>query len=231
MPSVEPHIVPLGDGAAVVRLGAAGDPATSARVRAFAGALKHRVLAGVTEYVPAYATVTVFYDPLVRGFTELAAELAELARQAATGPAPPGRELVVPVCYGGELGPDLGFVAAYCGLREDEVVALHAGASYRVALVGFVGGFPYLEGLPARLAVPRLDHPRPYVAPGSVALAGRQAGIYTLGSPGGWRLIGRTPLVLFDATRSEPAAFEVGDRVRFEPIGLDDYERLAGGRP
>lgn len=230
MPPAFPHIAPLGDRAVVARLGARADDATLERVVALSAALDKEPPRGMTEYVPAYATVTVFYDPAATGYGELRAALASLcARAPAAGPAS-GDTVVVPVCYGGELGPDLAFVAAHTGLSQDEVVELHAGATYRVVMVGFLGGFPYLSGLPARLCVPRLERPRPAVPAGSVAIAGEQAGIYPLQAPGGWRVIGRTPRALFDPARPEPAVLKVGDRVRFEPIGPADFERLAGGK-
>ena len=140
----------------------------------------------------------------------------------------PARIVEIPVCYGGEYGPDIGDVAARAGLGEGAVAARHAAASYRVAMLGFSPGFPFLLGLPPELACPRRDTPRASVPAGSVGIAGAQTGVYPLESPGGWRIIGRTPLALFDVLREPPALLQPGDRVRFVAISSDEFERMRG---
>ena len=138
----------------------------------------------------------------------------------------PSRVVEIPVCYGGEFGEDLSFVAARAGLSVDDVIARHAAASYRVAMLGFSPGFPFLLGLPPELACARRDTPRRAVAAGSVGIAGGQTGVYPVESPGGWQLIGRTPLALFDAQGDPPALLQPGDGVRFVAIAEAEFERM-----
>ena len=230
----------LGDSALRLEIGEVPDAATHERVQAACAALEVAALPGVVELVPAYTTVTLHYDPVAVAAAgapdhEVAAWLArrveEVAARAGQGSVPAGREVVVPVCYGGDFGPDLARVAAHAGLSEEEVVRRHARAEYRVALVGFSPGFPYLLGLPPELATPRHARPRTEVPAGSVAIAGVQTGIYPLASPGGWNLIGRTSFRLFDPHATPPAALQVGDRVRFRPVDRVEFLRGAGAAP
>jgi inhibitor of KinA len=175
--------------------------------------------AAIVDLHPAYATLLIRYDPLRCDPDALAREIARRASSLSGRPEPKSRTFEIPVRYGGEHGPDLAEVARATGLREDEVVALHAGAEYDVRFVGFSPGFPYLAGLPERLRTPRRAAPRGKVPAGSVAIAGAQAGIYPFGSPGGWNIIGRTDFVLFDPTREAGATLAPGDRIRFLAAG------------
>ncbi|HJU25447.1 MAG TPA: 5-oxoprolinase subunit PxpB [Rhodanobacteraceae bacterium] len=154
-------------------------------------------------------------------------QAARIRVTAATA-KPPGRPIEIPVCYGGEYGPDLDAVAAHAGLAPDEVVARHTAAEYTVAMIGFAPGFPYLLGLDAALAMPRRRDPRTRVPAGSVAIGGAQTGIYPHELPGGWQLIGRTPLALFDPQREPPCLLAPGDRLRFRAIRVDEFEIVAG---
>ena len=171
--------------------------------------------AGVSDLHPAYATLLVRFDPLSVDAAALVGEIERRLAGLGGRPAETPRVWEVPVRYGGAEGPDLPEVAAATGLGEDEVVARHAAAHYEVCFLGFTPGFPYLAGLPDALTTARRATPRRTVAAGSVAIAGRQAGIYPIDSPGGWNVIGRTDLVLFDAARQPPARMRPGDRVRF----------------
>jgi KipI family sensor histidine kinase inhibitor len=177
-------------------------------------AVRRSTLADVVEVVPAARTVLVAVRPGSGGLEAVRSLLDGGPADAAA--APTGREVILPVTYD---GPDLPLVASTAGVSVDEVVALHTGASYMVAFCGFAAGFGYLTGLPAALRQPRLDSPRPSVPAGSVGIAGEFTGAYPRSSPGGWRLLGRTPAVLFDARRSRPALLAPGDRVRFEARG------------
>ena len=172
---------------------------------------------GILNFHPAYSSVLVDFDPRLRGFAELEALLRELAA-AGNGADAIERMVEIPVRYGGEYGPDLEDVARHTGLSAARVVELHSSAGYLVHFLGFSPGFPYLGGLPAELATPRLAAPRKLVPGGSVAIGGSQTGVYPVDSPGGWRIIGRTPLRLFDAEASPPALLAMGDSVRFRPI-------------
>jgi len=228
-------IAPLGDSAAVVVLGDTADAATVAAAQALASALEANPITGLDECVPANASVTVYFAP-VRIPGEGGAPAYERVREwieqraAAAGAAENvlGRLLTIPVCYGGDHGPDLEAVGAAHGLSPAEVVALHQGAEYFVSAIGFTPGFPYLSGLPEGLHTPRRSTPRSRVPAGSVAIGGTQCGVYPFESPGGWHLIGRTPWRLFDPYLRPPALLHLGDRVRFQPIATAEFESRQG---
>jgi KipI family sensor histidine kinase inhibitor len=185
------------------------------RVRAALHALQREPITWVTNLHPAYASVLVSFDPVVAARQRVETEVARRVRHADTAALPEPALVEIPVRYGGEWGPDLPDVAAACGLTPAEVVREHSRAEYVVYFLGFSPGFPYLGGLPPRIAVPRRASPRTRVPAGSVAIGGNQTGVYPLASPGGWQLIGRTPLALFDPGRTPPALLAAGDRVRF----------------
>ncbi|MFI5357701.1 MAG: 5-oxoprolinase subunit PxpB [Opitutales bacterium] len=218
------HIAPMGDSAVVIELGNVIKETTLARVRALAIALSHEPPAGVFDVVPAFTSVTVFYDlPLTMGLEALCAELKVRAERVKPLKRKAVRTITIPVCYGGEFGPDLAAVAAHAKLSEEAVVARHAGSHYLVHAVGFTPGFPYLGGLPEELHTPRQAAPRTRVPAGSVGIGGALTGIYPLESPGGWNLIGRTPLALFRAGEAEPALLRVADRVKFKPMTPEEF--------
>lgn len=219
-------ITPLGDCAFVVELAdKIGDDAL-ARVQALLRALEQAAPQGTVEVVPSFTTVAVFYDPAkIENVDTLRNELvARVPKRVRKDDKAATREIVIPVCYGGEFGPDLAEVAQHAGLSEAEAVALHHGALYRVHAVGFAPGFPYLAGLQEKLHMPRRDTPRTGVPAGSVGIGGAQTGIYPLATPGGWQLIGRTPLRLFrPEDEVEAALLHPGDRVRFQPISSEEF--------
>lgn len=173
---------------------------------------------GILNLHPAYTSVLVDFDPRRRSHQQMADLIREHVAFHQHEAPPPPRHVEIPVRYGGEFGPDLGDVAGHTGLSEERVIELHAAAEYLVYFVGFSTCFPYLGGLPPELATPRLSAPRKHVPVGSVAIGGPQAGIYPLASPGGWRLIGRTTLPLFDPSASPPPLLRMGDRIRFVPV-------------
>ena len=231
-------LYPLGDAAVVLEFGQVIAPATHRLIQAFANVLARHPPPGLREVVPAFATLTVYYDPLVlfelggaSPYEHIANVLRLLlpAAQAAAADYVPGPLVEIPVCYGGELGPDLGLVASHAQLAAEEVVARHAQPDYLVHMVGFAPGFPYLGGLDGRLATPRRAQPRALVPAGAVGIAGAQTGIYSLPTPGGWQLIGRTPLRLFDPGRARPSLLQAGDRLRFVPISEAEFQRLSHG--
>ena len=221
------RIVPAGDAALVVEFEERIDPEVNARAIAMADAMQAAALAGVRDVVPTYRSVAVFFDPLRTDYDALVAAIErEAARPVADAAA--GREPIrIPVCYGGDLGPDLPSVAAFARLSEPQVVELHAAMTYRVFMVGFVAGFAYMGIVDARIAAPRHSTPRVRVPLGSVGIAGTQTGIYPAETPGGWQLIGRTPVKPFDPSRAEPFLLKAGDAVQFTPIDRAEYERLA----
>ncbi len=226
---VPARLVLAGDAAVLVELGETIDPRLNARVHALARALAGQP--GLLDVAPAYASLLVTYDPAALDYATVAARLRAALAALPARPALAGRRRRVPVAYGGEYGPDLPTVARRLGLSEDEVVHLHASRTYRVYMSGFAPGYSYLGELPERLALPRLATPRPSVPAGSVAIAGRQTGIYGVSTPGGWHILGRTPLRLFDPTRDPPCYLAAGDRVRFVPIDAARFARLAARQP
>lgn len=223
----------LGDSAVVVALGSGIDESALPRVRALTALLGQNRLAGIVDILPAYATVTVFYDPAglpgggARPYDQVCRFITERARslesEAKKKSATAARLVEIPVCYGGEHGPDLEEVAEHCGLKPDEVVAKHRGTEYLVHAIGFAPGFPYLGRLPEVLQTPRRATPRVSVPAGSVGIGGAQTGIYPLTTPGGWQIIGRTPVPLFRLGDPEPALLRVGDRVKFRVITPEEF--------
>jgi len=243
------EITPLGDSALLIRVAESFDDATIDvlnKVLATKHALEAAQIPGVVEVAPAYTTVALFCDPVraidagavvedVFGWFEqriqqalksVAAPKAFGADRGRAGDNVPGyNSIEVPVCYDQEFAFDLDEVARNAGVHLKEVVDLHCGADYRVHCVGFTPGFPFLGGLPRQLATPRRDVPRKEIPAGSVAIGGRQTGIYPIKSPGGWNVIGRTPLQLFDPQKDPPVLLRAGDRVRFRSITREEFER------
>jgi KipI family sensor histidine kinase inhibitor len=213
----------FGDAALLIELG------NPDRAQALAAALRTDPIDGVTGLVPGLETLLVELDPLAVDAREVADTLEERIPRLATS-APRGRVRIVPVVYGGDFGRDIADVAGLCGMSEAEVVERHAAAELRVLFDGFAPGFAYLGGLPPELEVPRLGTPRTRTPAGSVAIAGSMSGIYPAELPGGWRVIGRTPALLFDAHRDPPAYLVPGDSVRFAPIDPAEWEANAGAQ-
>lgn len=196
------------------------------RVRALEFLIQQKALTGVVETVPSFGALLVYYDPLVVDYASLCAAIRELAPQAESAVLPPARTVELPCCYDPELGVDLAAVAERRGLSADEVVTHHAGGAYLVYFIGFTPGLPYMGGLPEALHVPRLETPRTKVAAGSVGIGGAQCCIYSVDSPGGYWILGRTPLRLYDPGAAQPILLKPGDRVRFRPIALAEFETI-----
>jgi len=223
----KPRLRPVGDRGLLIEYGDAIAPEINLKVRVMALALEQARPPGLVEVIPTYRSLLAIYDPLCTDVTRLAGAVETLEGRLEELEMPQPRTVGIPVCYGGEFGPDIEFVATTHGLTEDDVVQLHASATYQIYMIGFTPGFPYLGGLPAELHTPRLESPRPLVKPGSVGIANNQTGIYPVESPGGWRIIGRTPLNLFDPTREQPFLYTAGDFIRFVPISRKGYEQIA----
>ena len=224
------RLLPLGDAGVVVEFG--GDEisdAANGAVLALRRAVEASRPEGIVEVVPSYRSLLVVYDPLRSSLAQVRDALTRLGARAGPQGPPPGRRIEIPVAYGGVHGPDLAAVAREVGLDESEVIAQHAGREYRVYMLGFAPGHPYMGTLPPTLRVSRLASPRLRVPGRSVAIAGLQAGIYSIAGPGGWRLIGRTPLRIYDPARPDPFRLDAGDRVRFLPISASEYARRDPG--
>ena len=220
------EIVPLGDGALIIRLGNTIHPAVQRRIRELLSDLVRRRIPGIVEIVPAYTTVAIYYDILEWSFCNLKHELCELISHREEAPDVDLRLVEIPVCYGGEFGPDLEFVAQYNSLTPDDVIEIHSSADYLVYMIGFAPGFPYLGGMSDRIATPRRDSPRLKIPAGSVGIAGRQTGVYPIETPGGWQLIGRTPIELFCPKVDPPTLVHAGDKIRFKPIPQHEFAEM-----
>ena len=227
----------LGDRALLLLFGDSIDRDLNNRVHRAARHVHAAHIPGVTEIVPGYASLCIHYDPASLGVPGVASRDAlveSLCRSIGDDSNSQGAadsldapEIEIPVCYGGRFGPDLREVARHAGIDEADVIALHAAGAYRVAMIGFAPGFPYLLGLDPRLQAPRLAQPRTRVPAGAVAIGGAQTGIYPRELPGGWRIIGQTPLVLFDAGRATPALLSPGQRVHFRAIDAQGFAKLS----
>ncbi len=215
-----------GDSAVTVEFGSVICPEIHQKIRAFQLALEQAGIEGITETVPAYCSLLVCYRPEKIRFAELKQRLEEVLAAADSLPLPPPLAVEIPVLYGGEMGPDLGYVAESHGLTEEEVIQIHSSQDYLIYMLGFVAGFPYLGGMDQRIATPRLETPRLRIEGGSVGIAGEQTGIYPVASPGGWRLIGRTPVKLYDAARRQPVLLEAGQYIRFRPVSEAEYREI-----
>lgn len=187
--------------------------------------LTHR-LKPIRNLHPGYNSVLVSFDPLVTSHSELE-EIIRNLLQRDINVIPKSRTVEIPTCYGGEYGPDLDDVSKHCKLSNEVVIRIHSSTEYMVYFLGFSPGFPYLGGMPPQISVPRLAVPRTKVPAGSVAIGGNQTGIYPISSPGGWRIVGRTPIKLFDPRKDAPTLLHIGDRVRFVPIKETDFQRLS----
>jgi KipI family sensor histidine kinase inhibitor len=223
----EPRLIPAGDLAVSVELGDEISREASARVLTLERLVAEARIPGVVETMPSFRALLVQYDPLVLPWAVLEARLRALLPQLASASPPPGRRVELPCAYGGAHGPDLEEVARRLDLEPGEVVSLHAGAEHYVYFIGFTPGLPYMAGQPARLTIPRLDRPRVKTPPGSVAIGGTQTAIYPVESPGGFWILGRTPLRLYDPGAPDPILLRPGDRVRFRPIDADEFQAIA----
>jgi inhibitor of KinA len=213
-----PRFRPMGDRSFLVELGEKISPDINRRVQQLMQQIEQARLPGVRELAPGYRSLLVSFDPLAIAPAELKARITEIDAQRSSIGLPQAKLLSVPVFYGGQQGPDLDWVAGHLGLSAEEVIRLHTETVYRVYMIGFTPGYPYLGELPATLAVPRRSTPRTHVPKGSVGIAQRQTGIYPVESPGGWQIIGWTPIELFDPHRPLPSLLEMGDRVKFEAV-------------
>ncbi len=223
------RFVPAGDSVLVIEGPERLDAEINRQVIHLAAALKRRGLRGVRDVVPSFRSLAVYFDPFLITRAALEAWAVRELERASSGEAVAPRPTIhVPVCYGGEYGPDLGVVAARAGLAEEEVIRLHTARVYRVYMLGFLPGFAYLAAVDERIATPRRPSPRVRVPAGSVGIAGVQTGVYPTESPGGWQLIGRTPLCPFDSERAEPFLFAAGDNVQFYQVTPAQYLQIGG---
>ena len=214
------------DDSIVIRFPEEISPEIAAKVRQTKQALQMAGLDWVSDIVPSYCEVLVTYDMKRVGPTAALAELKAIVDDATSSAASKPHLVRIPVCYGGDFGPDMCFVTEHTRISEDELIKIHSAPRYLIYMIGFTIGFPYLGGMDDRLVVPRLEVPRQKVPAGSVGIAGKQTGIYSLDTPGGWRIIGRSPIKLVDITRMPPAVLSAGDYLQFYPIDRAEFERI-----
>ncbi|MDW7672319.1 MAG: 5-oxoprolinase subunit PxpB [Bacillota bacterium] len=219
-------ILTAGDSAVVMEFGNEISEAISSRVRAMQLVLEKKAVNGITELVPTYRSLMIHYNPRIMPYKDLCDQLKLLAEQLEDMELPAPEVIEIPTLYGGESGPDLGTVARHNHLTAEEVIEIHSSRDYLIYMLGFTPGFPYLGGMDSRIATPRLANPRTKIKGGSVGIAGSQTGIYSIDSPGGWQIIGWTPVPLFEATAQNPFLLKAGHYIRFKPISSEDCHSI-----
>ena len=224
---MKPTISSVGDRAISIDFGQVIDPKINRYIRQTIERIKELQLEGIIELVPTYCALLVEYDAMLYSYSEICNIIEPTLEEGMTNTT---NELVtvveVPTVYGGEFGPDLSFVASHNHLSEDEVISIHSGTDYLVYMLGFIPGFTYLGGMDPRIATPRLSSPRTLIPAGSVGIAGEQTGTYPSDSPGGWQIIGRTPVTMYDMSKAQAALLKAGDYVRYVPIDESEFHRI-----
>lgn len=220
------QIKPVGDCGVLVELGDSISEEVNSKVMELNRRIHGLSVEGILETVPAFCSVLVCYDPLKTDYDAVSKVLSLLSESLEGKTGIRGRLVEIPVCYGGSFGPDLSFVAEHGKITEEEVIRIHSSRDYRIYMLGFLPGFPYLGGMDERIFTPRLNSPRTRIPAGSVGIGGEQTGIYPMDSPGGWQLIGRTPYRLFKPEKVGKPLYEAGDSIRFVPISQEEYKEI-----
>ena len=224
---MKPTISPVGDCAISIDFGQVIDPKINRHIRQTIERIQALQLDGIIELVPTYCALLVQYDAMLYSYANMCNIIEHTFSESVTNSDNETVTVIeIPTVYGGEFGPDLGFVASHNNLSEEEVIAIHSGTDYLVYMLGFIPGFTYLGGMDPRIATPRLSSPRTLIPAGSVGIAGEQTGTYPSDSPGGWQIIGRTPVTMYDMSKDEAALLSAGDYVRYVPIDEQEYNRI-----
>lgn len=224
MPDI--RILTAGDSALLIEFGNEINPETNRRITALVQLMKEQHIEGIVDIIPAFCSLLINYDPRVLSYEELKERMEHLLKMEAKTEDTKKRIFEIPVCYGGEYGPDIENIAEHAGLSVEEVIRIHSSKDYLIYMLGFLPGFTYLGGLDERIHTPRLASPRLKIRAGSVGIGGSQTGIYPLDSPGGWQLMGMTPVRTYDPGRKTPILVEAGDYIRFIPIGEEEFLRI-----
>ncbi len=220
------RFLPAGDKSLIIEFGDSIKPEINKKIRNMYLAIEKLNIDGIQEMIPTYRSLLVSYNPLKLKYSELCERLRECEENLGDTDSEPAKVVRIPTIYGGEYGPDLEFVAEHCNLSVEEVISIHSSQNYLIYMLGFTPGFPYLGGMSDKLETPRLKTPRTKIPGGSVGIAGKQTGIYPIDSPGGWQLIGITPVKLYDPFAEPPVLLNAGDYVRFVPINEEEYKSI-----
>ena len=225
----KPRFLLAGDSGLLVEFGASIDPEINRKVRQIFLSLEETPIEGVIEVIPTYRSILISYNPFQTGPETLKRKILDRENNLERGEIPPPETVEIQVTYGDEFGPDLEFVAQYNKLTPEEVIQIHTSGTYLIYMLGFTPGFPFLGGLSEKIFTPRLENPRQLVPAGSVGIANNQTGIYSIDSPGGWQLIGKTPIKLYDPTGSPPILLKAGNYLKFKSVSKKEYQKIAGG--
>lgn len=220
-------ILTAGDSSILIQFGNAIDPDINARIAATVAIIKEQHIEGVVDIIPAFCSLLINYDPRVISYDRMRERMEKILSMEIAADAQKKRVYEIPVCYGGTYGPDLATIAEHAGLSEQEVIDIHSSTDYLIYMLGFLPGFTYLGGLDERIHTPRLANPRIRIPAGSVGIGGSQTGIYPMDSPGGWQLMGMTPVKTYDPEREVPILVEAGEYIRFVPVDEAEYERIS----
>lgn len=226
MNTLYPRILPSGDCAVTVEFSDSISEEVNRRIRSFYKATKKSKIKGITDVVPTFRSVLISYDPRYISYQNLCTQLKAHLNDTSSVDNKKKRIVTIPVCYEGEYGPDLKFVAEHAGLSEEEVIEIHTSRDYLVYMLGFQPGFPYLGGLDERIFTPRLSVPRVQIRAGSVGIGGEQTGLYPLASPGGWQIIGTTPVKAYNPKKHPSIPYEAGDYIRFSSITKERFQEI-----
>lgn len=222
----EIKIVPAGDSAVLVQFGDRISPEINRRIAATIKLIKEQKIEGILDMVPAFCSLSINYDMRIMDYATLEKRLKKLVKMEVADDIACKRVVEIPVCYGGEYGPDLEYVAERAKLSVEEVIRIHSSKEYLIYMLGFMPGFCYLGGLEECLHTPRLANPRVKIPAGSVGIGGAQTGVYPLDSPGGWQLLGQTPVKVYDPSKEEPIVYQAGDYIRFVPITVEQFNEI-----
>ncbi len=222
----ETKFIPAGDKSLVMEFGNSIKPEINAKISNMVKSLDKLGLEAISEIIPTYRSILIIYEPLIVGYDALISKLKEIEKDLGKSDSSKTRILELPTVYGGEYGPDIEFVAEHNNLTVDEVIKIHSSTDYLLYMLGFTPGFGYLGGMSEKIETPRLQVPRTKIPAGSTGIAGKQTGIYPIDSPGGWQLIGRTPIKLYDPLSDPPVLLNAGDYIRFVPVDEKEYLRI-----